>query len=60
VTKRKPTTPEMPFKTAEVTRAIRGVMNHGLSIERIEIQPRSGLITVVPGPALVSKREKVA
>lgn len=60
MTKRKPTTPELPFKTAEVTRAIRGVMNMGLSVERIEIQPRTGRISITPGPALASepKREK--
>jgi hypothetical protein len=59
--KRKPTTPELPIKTAEITRALRGVMNMGLSIEKIEILPRMGQITVHPGPALVpvSEREKV-
>jgi hypothetical protein len=58
VTKRNPSTPELPIKTAEITRAIRGVLNMGLSVERIEIHPRTGQITVVPGSAL-SEREKV-
>jgi hypothetical protein len=60
VTKRKPTTPELPFKTAEVTRALRGVLRMGLSVERIEIVPRTGAITITPGPALVPElRAKV-
>jgi len=39
---------QLPFKTAEVSRAIRGVLNMGLWVSRIEIDPRSGAIAITP------------
>ena len=38
----------LPFKQSELMRGIRGVIGMGLQIERIEIQPRTGMITTVP------------
>jgi hypothetical protein len=49
----------MPFKRSEVSRAIRGVINQGLEIERVEVNPRTGLITITPRPS-VAAGEKVA
>lgn len=39
----------LPFKQSEITRAMRSVLSMGLSIEKIEINPRTGSFTVVPG-----------
>ena len=54
MTKRNPTTPELPVKTSEITRAVCGVLRMGLSIEKVEINPRTGQVVVYPGPALTS------
>lgn len=54
MTKRNPDTPKLPISTAEISRACRGILNLGLSVEKIEIHPRTGQIVVHPGPALTS------
>jgi hypothetical protein len=46
---------QLPFKTAEVTRAIRGVLNMGLTVSRIDIEPRTGLISITPAAPTVSR-----
>jgi hypothetical protein len=38
----------LPFRQSEITRAVRSVLSMGLSIEKIEINPRDGSFTVVP------------
>jgi hypothetical protein len=42
----------LPFRQSEVERAIRGVQARGLTVARIDIEPRLGKISVVPGPPL--------
>ncbi len=37
------------FKKTDVTRVARAVMAAGLNVVRVEINPRDGTITVVPG-----------
>jgi hypothetical protein len=38
----------LPFKQSEVERSIRAVQNQGIKIERIEICPTNGTISIVP------------
>lgn len=53
--KKDPSIVGLPLKQSELMRAIRGVVSMGFSVERVEILPRTGQITVVPGPALREK-----
>jgi hypothetical protein len=39
----------LPFKLSELQRSIKGVQSMGLTVGRVEIDPRSGKITIVPG-----------
>jgi hypothetical protein len=39
----------LPFKSAAVSKAIRGILSVGLSVARIEIETQSGRITITPG-----------
>jgi hypothetical protein len=41
-----PNRARLPFKTHDVMRAIRGVTNMGMSVAAVEIDPKTGLITV--------------
>ena len=41
----------IPFKQSEIVRAIKSVKSMGLPIERIEIHPTTGTITITPGKA---------
>jgi hypothetical protein len=52
-------TTRLPFRTAEVMRAIRGARNMGLSVTRIEIIPSTGTITVVTGAPLSDAEKAV-
>lgn len=53
---------QLPFKTAEVTRAIRGALNIGLAIGRVDVNPRTGLISIIPAApqAVADHRAAVA
>ncbi len=42
---------QLPFKQSEVERAIRGARAQGLSVCRIDIEPRSGKISIVAQPS---------
>ena len=42
----------LQFKQTEVQRAIRGVQAQGLPVHRVDVDPRSGLISIMAGPAI--------
>ena len=44
--KNNPNRRPLPFKQRDVSRALSGVMSRGLSIEKIEIHPSTGAITI--------------
>ena len=46
----------LPFKVSEVSRGIRGVLNMGLRVARVDIDPRSGLISIATAPQTVDDR----
>jgi hypothetical protein len=56
--KNNPNRAPLPFKTTDAMRAIRAARNEGVEIGRIEIEARSGRITIVPAEPLPAKREK--
>jgi hypothetical protein len=47
----------LPFTQGEIVRAVRGVLRMGLTVSKIEIHPRTGLITITPGPKEDSAKE---
>jgi hypothetical protein len=50
----------LPFKQSEVERSIRAVQNQGITIEKIEICPTTGTISIVPAAAPVLVGAKAA
>ena len=48
-TKSDPHRESLPFKQRDVTRALSGVLNKGLTIEKVEIHPSTGMITITTG-----------
>ena len=46
-----PNRKRLPFKQRDVTRALSGVMSKGLSVQKIQIHPTSGTITITTGKA---------
>jgi hypothetical protein len=49
--KTNPNRKRLPFKQSEIERAIRGARAQGLNVGRIEIEPRSGKISIVAAPS---------
>lgn len=48
---------KLSFKQSDLTRAIKAVRAAGFDVSRIEIEPETGKIIVVPGKALSVRRE---
>ena len=49
--KSNPNRERLPFKQRDVGRALAGVLSKGLSIEKVEIHPSTGMITITTGKA---------
>ena len=50
---------KLSFKQSDLTRAIKAVRAAGFDVSRIEIEPDTGKIIIVPGKALPARREPV-
>lgn len=48
---------KLSFKQSDLTRAIKAVRAAGFDVSRIEIEPETGKIIIVPGKALAVRRE---
>ena len=47
--KNNPNRRQLPFRQSEIERAMRAAKAQGLSVGRIDINPRTGVISVFPG-----------
>jgi hypothetical protein len=54
-------TPRGPnrFRKTELTRSVRGTLAAGLPIERVEVDPITGKINVIPGKYAVDDKGKI-
>jgi hypothetical protein len=56
--KNNPNRKPLPFKHREIARAVRSVQSTGLPIAGVEVDPRTGKITVMTGPTTPGDNNK--